>query len=184
VKRAPLAIKLGLLAITIAIGLATIGMRANDDAQFHFIPNSLVVSRSVYVGTADTVTVGETLPPGCVGGPNGATTVAVPTTAGGVVDVQVPCGVASDNGEAPNLNDSHNVWNNSGSDSSFGISSPIFLDDITTEGQLHGTLPVPSDQLVTSFAPNPNWRSIYPSTANPSHLSAIGAVPAARSSLT
>jgi hypothetical protein len=36
-------------------------MRANDDAQFHFIPNSLVVTRSVYVGTADTVTIGETL---------------------------------------------------------------------------------------------------------------------------
>ncbi len=49
-KRASLAITLGLLAITIAIGLATIGMRADDDAEFHFIPNSLVVSRSVYVG--------------------------------------------------------------------------------------------------------------------------------------
>lgn len=151
-KRVPLAIKLGLLAITIAIGLATIGMRANDDAQFHFIPNSLVVSRSVYVGTADTVTIGETLPRGCAGGPNGTTTVAVPTTAGGVVDVQVQCGVASDNGEAPNLNDSHNVWNNSGSDGSFGVSSPILLDNITTEGQLHGTLPIPSDQIVTSFS--------------------------------
>jgi len=139
-------------AITIAIGLATIGMGANDDAQFHFIPNSLVVSRSVYVGTADTVTIGETLPRGCAGGPNGTTTVAVPTTAGGVVDVQVQCGVAIDNGEAPNLNDSHNVWNNSGSDGSFGVSSPILLDNITTEGQLHGTLPVPTDQIVTSFS--------------------------------
>ncbi len=155
-KRAPLAITLGLLAITIAIGLATAGLRADDDQDrakhFHFVPNSVVVTRSVYVGTADTVTIGETLPPGCAGGPNGTTTVAVPTTAGGVVDVQAPCGVASDNGEAPNLNDSHNVWNNSGSDSSFGISSPIFLDDITKEGHLLGTLPIPSDQIVTSFS--------------------------------
>jgi len=152
VKKGSLAITLGLLATTIAIGLATIGMRANDDAQFHFIPNSLVVTRSVYVGTADTVTIGETLPRGCAGGRNGTTTVAVPTNGGGVVDVDVPCGVASDNGEAPNLNDSHNVWNNSGSDGSFGVSSPILLDNITTEGQLHGTLPIPSDQIVTSFS--------------------------------
>jgi hypothetical protein len=156
VKRASLAITLGLLAITIAIGLTTAGLRADDDQDrakhFHFVPNSVVVTRSVYVGTADTVTIGETLPPGCAGGPNGTTTVAVPTTTGGVVDVQVPCGVASDNGEAPNLSDSHNVWNNSGSDSSFGISSPIFLDNITKEGHLVGTLPVPSDQIVTSFS--------------------------------
>ena len=155
-KRASLAITLGLLAITIAIGLTTAGLRADDDQDrakhFHFVPNSVVVTRSVYVGTADTVTIGETLPPGCAGGPNGTTTVAVPTTTGGVVDVQVPCGLASDNGEAPNLSDSHNVWNNSGSDSSFGISSPIFLDNITKEGHLVGTLPVPSDQIVTSFS--------------------------------
>ena len=155
-KKASLPITLGLLAITIAIGLTTAGLRADDDQDraehFHFVPNSVVVTRSVYVGTADTVTIGETLPPGCAGGPNGSTMVAVPTTAGGVVDVTVPCGVASDNGEAPNLNDSHNVWNNSGSDGSFGISSPIFLDNITKEGHLLGTLPVPSDQIVTSFS--------------------------------
>jgi hypothetical protein len=83
VKRASLAITLGLLAITIAIGLATIGMRADDDAQFHFIPNSLVVSRSVYAGTADTVTVRQTLPPGCVAG-----TVVVPVLAGGSANVK------------------------------------------------------------------------------------------------
>ena len=153
-KKASLAITLGLLGI--GIGLATTGLRADDDPEgaehFQFVPKTLVVTRSVYVGTPDTVTIGETLPPGCAGGPNGTTTVAVPTTAGGLVDVQVPCGIASDNGEAPNLNDSHNVWNNSGTDSSFGISSPIFLDNITTEGHLLGTLPVPSDQIVTSFS--------------------------------
>ena len=37
----------------------------------------------------------------------------------------IPCGIAVDNGEAPNLSDNHNVWNNSGSDGSFGVSSPI-----------------------------------------------------------
>jgi hypothetical protein len=141
VKRASLAITLGLLAITIAIGLATIGMRADDDAQFHFIPNSLVVSRSVYVGTADTVTVGQTLPPGCVAG-----TVKVPLLAGGTANVKVTCATAAADGTYPT------VFNNNKVDGSFGVTSPIFLDDITTEGHLHGTLPVPSDQIVTSFS--------------------------------
>ena len=140
-KRASLAITLGLLAITIAIGLATIGMRADDDAQFHFIPNSLVVSRSVYVGTADTVTVGQTLPPGCVAG-----TVKMPLLAGGMANVKVTCATAAADGTYPT------VFNNNKVDGSFGVTSPIFLDDITTEGHLHGTLPVPSDQIVTSFS--------------------------------
>ena len=63
-----------------------------------------------------------------------------------------PCGFASDNGEYPNLNDSHNVWNNSGSDGSFGITSPIFLDNLSTTGALLGTLAVPSNLIVTSFS--------------------------------
>ena len=64
----------------------------------------------------------------------------------------VACGVASDNGEFPNLYDSHNVWNNSGSDGSFGVSSPIFLDNLTTDGRFLGTLSIPTDQMVTSFS--------------------------------
>ena len=111
-----------------------------------------MLSRSVYEGTAATVTIGEVLPRGCAGGPNGSTVVAVPLTAGGTTNVTVTCGVATDNGEAPNLNDSHNVWNNSGSDSSFGISSSIFLDNLSTDGRLLGTLPIPSDRIMTSFS--------------------------------
>ena len=87
---------------------------ADDDDFPRFFPDTLVLSRSVYVGTASTVTIGETLPRGCAGGPNGSTVVQVPTTtAGTTTSVTVPCGVASDNGESPNLKDSHNVWNNS-----------------------------------------------------------------------
>jgi len=48
--------------------------------------------------------------------------------------------------------DSHNVWNNANSDGSFGVTSPIFLDDITTDGWKLGTLPIPTDQIVTSFS--------------------------------
>jgi len=127
------------------------GKDRDHDRDFHFIPGTLVVSRSVYQGTASTVTIGETLPLGCQGGLTGLT-VNVPTTSGGTTAVNVPCGVASDNGEYPNLLDSHNVWNNASSDGSFGVTSPIFLDDITDFGLRLGTLPIPTDQIVTSFS--------------------------------
>jgi hypothetical protein len=76
----------------------------------------------------------------------------VPLIAGGSNQVAVSCGAAIDNGEYPNLEDSHNVWNNDGPDASFGVTSPIFLDNIDSKGKLIGTLAVPSDQLVTSFS--------------------------------
>ena len=145
------------VVICAVVGLTAAGMFADDDGRFgrfRFAEDSLVLSRSVYVGTADTVVIGETLPLGCVGGPNGSSNVNVPTTTPGQPPqvVNVPCGIASDNGEAPNLNDTHNVWNNSGTDSSFGISSPIFLDNLSTDGRLLGTLPIPGDKIVTSFS--------------------------------
>src|SRR3984893_19010425 len=90
-------------------------LAADEDhhsGPFKFQPDSLVLSRSVYVGTASTVTIGETLPRGCAGGANGSTVVAVPTT-NGTTDATVTCGIASDNGEFQNLSDTHNVWNNS-----------------------------------------------------------------------
>jgi hypothetical protein len=127
---------------------------AADDDHFHFKfePDSLVLSRSVYEGTAATVTIGENLPRGCAGGANGSTTVLVPTTTGGTTPVTVACGIASDNGEFPSLKDSHNVWNNSVTDGSFGVTSPIFLDNISTDGRVLGTLSIPSNRIVTSFS--------------------------------
>ena len=111
------------VASMLAMGTSVTRMAADDhdSGRFKFKPNTLVLSRSVYVGTVSMVTIGETLPRGCAGGPNGSTVVAVPTTTGGTTSVTVTCGIASDNGEAPNLSDSHNVWNNSGSD---GRSAP------------------------------------------------------------
>ena len=146
-NRMVVAAALAVFAVT-----ATIALKANDDrssnpAQFKFQPNSLVFSRSVYVGDANTVAPGQTLPPGCVAG-----NVTVPLIAGGSNQVAATCGAAIDNGEYPNLEDSHNVWNNDGPDASFGVTSPIFLDNIDSKGKLIGTLAVPSDQLVTSFS--------------------------------
>ena len=150
---------LAFLAVATAFGLAG-GMFVNkmaagdgDDRsrQFRFAEDSLVLSKSVYAGSASTVIVGEALPPGCMGGATGLT-VQVPLIAGGTLGVAVPCGLASDNGEFPNDQDSHNVWNNSSTDGSFGITSPIFLENITEEGWVLGTLPIPSDRMVTSFS--------------------------------
>ena len=146
---------ISIFAVTITAGSSTTlhaqqNHNQNQDWGFHFIPGTLVVSRSVYEGNASTVTIGESLPLGCQGGLTGLT-VNVPLTAGGTTPVAVPCGVASDNGEYPNLLDTHNVWNNANSDPSFGVTSPIFLDDITTNGWQLGTLPIPTSQMVTSF---------------------------------
>ena len=150
VSRALAAPALTILSIAMAIQVPQIHAQ-DDQGDFHFRPGTLVLSRSVYEGKASTITTGETLPLGCQGGSTGLT-VQVPLAAGGTVGVAVPCGVASDNGEYPNLHDSHNVWNNSATDGSFGISSPILLDNVTIDGALLGTLPVPTGQMVTSFS--------------------------------
>jgi len=130
---------------------------------FQFVPGTIVLSRTVYKGTADTITIGESLPPGCQPAGSAAdaksepsANVTVPVLKAdqppATIAVAVSCGYASDNGEAPNLNDSHNVWNNASSDGSFGVSSPIRLDDLTLDGHLLGTLRVPSHEIVTSFS--------------------------------
>ncbi|HEY2546027.1 MAG TPA: hypothetical protein VGI46_08185 [Candidatus Acidoferrum sp.] len=141
-------------AAVFAAGMFAKKLVADDDqhsGHFKFAEGSLVLSRSVYEGTASTVIAGEALPPGCMGGATGLT-VQVPLIANGTTPVAVPCGFASDNGEFPNDQDSHNVWNNSGSDGSFGITSPILLDNMTEDGWVLGTLPIPTDHIVTSFS--------------------------------
>src|SRR5579863_10363612 len=152
------------LAAAVALGSFPVKVNAQEhdrdfDHHFHgFVPGSIVLSGTVYVGNANTVTPGEVLPHGClntgpVTNPNPAT-VNVPllppsttTTA-----VTVSCGFASDNGEAPNLDDNHNVWNNASTDHSFGVSSPIVLWNLSTSGALIGELDVPSNEIVTSFS--------------------------------
>src|SRR6202453_4904307 len=112
-----------------------------DSDRSEFRPGTLVVSRSVYVGDSSTVSVGETLPPGCVAG-----NVTLPLLAGGTTTVAVTCAAATADGTFPG------VFNNDAPDGSFGVTSPIFLDNITTDGQRIGTLNIPSDQIVTSFS--------------------------------
>jgi hypothetical protein len=106
--------------------------------------DTLVLSRSVYTGTALTVTVGQTLPPGCVAG-----TVKVPTlplSTGKTTSVAVTCSTAVADGTYPT------VFNNDIPDGSFGVTSPIYLDNISKNGKLLGTFAVPSNLIVTSFS--------------------------------
>ena len=118
---------------------------ASDNAVFR--PHHLVLSRSVYAGTATTVAVGQTLPPGCVPGP-----VTVPLLAGGTTTVTIPnqsaagCNSASTDGTYPT------VFTNAKHDGSFGVTSPIFLDQLTPGGLLLNTLAIDPTQIVTSFS--------------------------------
>src|SRR5215471_6894093 len=99
-----------------------------------FTPGNLVVSRTVYTGDTTTLTIGQPLPPVC------------PSTAA--------CGTAkaTDNGAYPSLANGNNVFNNDKIDGSFGITSPIFLDQMTAAGTVLNTLSIPSNLVNTSFS--------------------------------
>jgi hypothetical protein len=125
-----------LAAALTALGAAFLSVGNGGGASAHvgapgLFPGNLLVSRSVYVGDAGLLTPGATvLPPGCTTG----------------------CVVASSNGSYPG------VWNNDAVDPSFGVTSPVWLDQVTPSGRLISTLPVPAgsgrtaDHLVTSFS--------------------------------
>jgi hypothetical protein len=112
----------------------------DDHERYTFLPGNLVLSRSVYDNRSSNVKVGTILPPGCA-----ATTGGCAASTGAPFDGTYPF-----------------VWNNDGYDASFGITSQIFLDEITPTGGLRGSLEVPnslqpgvaaaSNQLVTSFS--------------------------------
>jgi uncharacterized protein (TIGR03437 family) len=98
-----------------------------------FTSGNLVVTRSVYSGTATTVTVGQALPPVC------------PTSA------SCGKGKATDTGAFPATGSTGSVWNNSKPDGSFSVNAPIFLDQITPSGAVVNTLAVPPNLLTAAF---------------------------------
>jgi uncharacterized protein (TIGR03437 family) len=102
-------------------------------------PGNLVLSRSVYTGDPSTVVVGQALPPVC---PASANTAAPGACAG----------KATDNGLYPSTSSSNNVWNNDSVDGSFGVTAPIFLDEITPAGTTLNSFAVPTNMIVTSFS--------------------------------
>jgi hypothetical protein len=117
-------------------GIPAVAQSFGDPFPF-FLPGNLVVSRSVYDNNANNIAVGTQLPPNC------AKTVG-------------PCAPATSDGTYPF------VFNNVIPDPAFGVTSKIFLDQITPFGFLLNSLEVPnsslrgintgSDQLVTSFS--------------------------------
>lgn len=125
---------IGALIILVITGCVSIAGLAQSSSFSGFSPGNLVVTRTVYTGTASTILAGQPLPPVC------------PATA--------TCGTAkaTDNGAYPSTTSGNNVWNNNKADGSFGITSPIFLDQIKPDGTPVNTLAIPPNLLVTSFS--------------------------------
>jgi hypothetical protein len=122
--------------VLVPLILCTTGLVAlgAQNGSDYFSSGNLLVSRTVYDNQPGNVLVGQTLPPGCSTG----------------------CGSAVADGTYPF------VWNNDLADASFGITSKIFLDQLSIGGALVNSLEVPNssqngvpptkDQLVTSFS--------------------------------
>jgi hypothetical protein len=134
--------RLSALAILVAIvSVAALtgvfATRAQGDSAY-FLPGNLVVSRSVYVDTGSIVAGTTVLPPAC-------SPANCPTPVTAITDGTYPF-----------------VFNNDLVDGSFGITSKIFLDQMTPTGTLLNSLEVPNssqngvpptkDQMVTSFS--------------------------------
>jgi len=132
------AISMAALAISLPASAQGFGFAHDGDTQF--FPGNLVVSRSVYDNNPNNVKVGTILPPNCSN-----------TTGGCSATTGAPY-----NGLYPF------VFNNDIYDANFGITSAIYLDQITPFGWLINSLEVPnssqrgiksfSNQLVTSFS--------------------------------
>lgn len=108
--------------------------------RLQFWPGNLVVSRSVYDNNANNVKIGTILPPNCASTLGGCS-----ASTGAPYDGTYPF-----------------VFNNDIYDGSFGITSKIYLDQMTTYGFLINSVEVPNNldrwtnnhngQLVTSFS--------------------------------
>ncbi len=132
--RAPLLLALTVLTGSTLIAATSAGAAAHGPGGTYLEPGNLLVSGSVYDNNPSILTPGVTvLPPGCTTG----------------------CAVATNDGSYPG------VWDNDLADASFGVTSPIFLDQLTPSGRLVSTLRVPDgsrngpgrggDHMVTSF---------------------------------
>ena len=118
-------------AAGVAGALAATGSGAQASTGGHpggqgarLIAGDLLVSTSTYINDPDIVAGKTVLPPGS----GSAGTLAIA------------------NGNYPY------VFNNDSVDASFGVTSPLYLDEITPSGRLQGVIPVPGSELNTSFS--------------------------------
>src|ERR1019366_2204815 len=101
------------------------GAAVGRGGQGGLIPGNLLVSESYYSNDPGIVAGQTQLPPGCTAG---------------------NCVTATAGGSYPQ------VFSNALVDGSFGVTSRIFLAEMTPWGRPLGTIEVPADELVTSFS--------------------------------
>jgi len=137
--RAALKARTPLLALTLlAASVSAYAQQFPFEGESPFFPGLLVVSRSVYDNLSGNVQPGTILPPNCA------------NTTGG-------CSAATG---ATNDGTYPYVWNNVLYDANFGVTSRIYLDQLTPSGAIVSSLEVPNSlhqgnaqgQLVTSFS--------------------------------
>jgi hypothetical protein len=119
----------GVLAAATAAGASTTNSSIARAAGSHrgpvLVPGDLLVSESHYTNDPNIVAGQTQLPPGCASG---------------------SCVTAIANGDYPQ------VFNNVTVDANFGVTSKLYLQEITPSGRSAGVIPVPSSDLVTSFS--------------------------------
>jgi hypothetical protein len=124
-----------LTAVACAIVTCVGASAAQADSWHHGHRGAVLVPGNLLVSTTDyapgDITAGVTqLPPQC-----------------GPTPPPAPCATAvADGNEFPS------VFNNSSVDAFFGVTSPVYLDELTPWGQHVATIRVPTDQFVTSFS--------------------------------
>lgn len=125
------AIRVALTSGLVLSAFSTTVFAEADSGAITFNAGDLVVTSTVYQGTATPITVGTTNVAGAIG--------------------NSPVKATADSSYL-------NVWNNTKTDGSFGISSPILINDISTSGTTVGTYnltAIAASQgvnLVTSFS--------------------------------
>jgi hypothetical protein len=133
--RVSLALGLGVLTGGSLLAATGVSASASQSSGAILAPGNLLVSGSDYTADPGILSPGATvLPPGCTS----------------------DCAVATDDGSYPQ------VFNNVLADPAFGVTSPVFLDQVTPSGQLVSTINVPDgttapdghsgDFLTTSFS--------------------------------
>lgn len=131
---------LSLGALAVSIPASAQDSDFGNDKDKVLFPGNLVISRSVYDNNPNNVKVGTVLPPNCA-----KTTGGCSASTGAPYDGSYPT-----------------VWNNNLYDGSFGITSKIYLDQVTPSGWLINSIEIPnssqhnveswSNQMVTSFS--------------------------------
>jgi len=116
----------GIAAATMPAGASTTHAADNHSV---IVPGDLLVSTSYYENDPGIVAGSTVLPPG------GATTASGTGSATAVASGNYPY-----------------VFNNDTVDGSFGVTSPMVLKEITTDGHSVASIPVPTQYLDTSFS--------------------------------